>query len=94
MTIRYLQGKHFGIIPPELLDDEDALKEWLADEAAKDGLTPLVVELRETKTYDEKREHQIPITVAEGLCYRAERQLPTHLTYQVVGVPLEWPDAT
>lgn len=80
MALLYPERHHFGVVPDELLDDELALQNWLADEAAKDDLAVLLVGLRATHTYDESRVNVIPITVAEGFCFKGERRLP-HVTY-------------
>lgn len=59
--------RHLGIVPEELLDDEEKVRQW-AREQVEDAV-PRFVGLRVTKTLqNHDTESKITITVAEALC--------------------------
>lgn len=76
---------HFGIVPDHLLDSEDDVKDWLAEQGKAIGLAPQLVALRETRTYEQVNgrptDRRIRITVAEGFCIKGKKKHLPIVTY-------------
>ena len=81
MPVRYPLRHHFGIVPADVLDDELAVQAWVQQKAQEEGLVPLLVMLRATKTFNATRSAQIDITVAEGFCFKGKAKRIPIVTY-------------